>query len=225
MKKKVIKKVIMYILVIGISIAAIIGAINVYIISVGAKNFATLDEIEGTYDCAIVPGARVWENGIVSYMLQDRLDYAYELYAQGTVKKILVSGDHGTKDYDEVNAMRTYLVEKGVKTEDVFMDHAGFDTYSTMARAKLIFEVENAIICTQKYHLYRASYIAERKGINIKAIASDVYISSKLPYFKLREVVSRVKAFWQVEISKPDPMLGEVIPISGDGRITENGKT
>ncbi len=224
-KKSVLKKIIMYILIIGVSIAIIIGAINLYIIAVGGKNFTTLDEIEGEYDCAIVPGAQVWDNGVVSYMLRDRLDYAYELYAQGTVSKILVSGDHGTEGYDEVNAMRAYLMEKGVLIEDIFMDHAGFDTYSTMTRAKVIFEVESAVVCTQKYHLYRSSYIAQKKGIDIKAVACDVYISSKLPYFKLREAASRIKAFWQVEISKPDPMLGDAIPISGDGRITEDGKT
>jgi vancomycin permeability regulator SanA len=212
-----------------ITICLVIGfvtlGINIYIISIGGRYFTTVNDIEGTYDCSIVPGARVWSGGVVSYMLRDRLDYSYKLYEKGAVKKILVSGDHGDKNYDEVNTMRQYLMDKGVPIEDIFMDHAGFDTYSTMTRAKKIFEVESAIVCTQKYHLYRSVYIAKKKGIDIKGISSDVYKSKKLPYYKLREAGARVKAFLQVEITKPDPILGESIPISGDGRITENGKT
>ena len=224
-KKKLIKKIIMYVLIFGLSAVAIVGAINLYIVLVGSINFTVLDEIEGKYDCAIVPGAKVWDDGVVSFMLQDRLDFAYNLYNQGTVKKILVSGDHGQNDYDEANAMREYLLGKGVTIEDIFMDHAGFDTYSTMTRAKEVFEVQSAVICTQKYHLYRAVYIARRKDIDVFGIPCDVYISAKLPYFKLRESAARIKAFWQVEISKPDPILGDKIPITGDGRITEDGKT
>lgn len=212
-----------------ITLCLIIGivtlGINIYVTSIGSKYFTTLDDIDDTYDCAIVPGAKVWSGGVVSYMLQDRLDCALRLYEKGIVEKVLVSGDHGTVNYDEVNTMRQYLVDKGVPIEDVFMDHAGFDTYSTMTRAKKIFEVKSAVICTQKYHLFRAAYIAQKKGIDIKGIPCDVYISKKLPYYKLREAAARIKAFLQVEITKPDPILGESIPISGDGTITENGKT
>ena len=225
MQRRKLKKAIKIILIIGIAFVFIITGINLYIIFLGQKNFTAVDEISGSYDCAIVPGARVWSSGTVSYMLRDRLDFAYTLYEQGTVNKILVSGDHGDTNYDEVNAMRDYLVEKGVSIGDVFMDHAGFDTYATMYRAREIFEVESAVVCTQKYHLYRASYIAARLGIDIKAVASDVYVSKKLPLYKLREWAARVKAFFEVEISKPVPILGETIPISGDGRITEDGKT
>ena len=222
---KAIKKLFITLLFIGIALAVIISSTNIYIMLVGKANFTTIDEIDGKYDCAIVPGAKVGSDGTVSYMLRDRLDFAYELYNKGAVNKILVSGDHGDTNYDEVNAMRQYLLDKDVKIEDIFMDHAGFDTYSTMYRAKEIFEVQSAVICTQKYHLYRASYIAKKLGIVAKGIACDVYISRKLPYYRLREWAARVKAFLEVEIFKPVPILGEAIPISGDGTITENGKT
>lgn len=222
---KSLKKAIKIVFLVAVVLALIIAGINLYIIILGQRNFIQTDEISGEYDCAIVPGAKVWSSGTVSYMLRDRLDFAYKLYEQGSVNKILVSGDHGGADYDEVNAMRQYLFDKGAREEDVFMDHAGFDTYSTMYRAKEIFEVKSAIVCTQKYHLFRASYIAKRLGIDIKGVASDVYVSSKLPYFKLREWAARVKAFLEVEITKPTPILGEAIPITGDGTITENGKT
>ena len=215
----------LYVLVTLVTAIVIAGTMNLFVISVGRKNFTTIDEIKGDYDCAIVFGAKVWSDGVVSYMLRDRLDFAYELYINGIVGKILVSGDHGKDNYDEVNAMRDYLIKKGIHIEDVFMDHAGFDTYSTIYRAIEIFKVKSAVICTQRYHLYRASYIAERMGIYIKAIPSDVYISLRLPYYKLRETAARVKAVLQVEILKTKPILGDAIPISGDGRLIENGKT
>ena len=222
---KYLKKAIKIIFIIGVAFALIITLINSYIMIVGGKGFEELDEISGSYDCAIVLGAKVGPDGTVSYMLRDRLDYAYDLYEKGVVPKILVSGDHGETDYDEVNSMRQYLLDKGAAIEDIFMDHAGFDTYATMYRAKEIFQVEGAVICTQKYHLYRAVYIAKRMGLDAKGVASDVYVSSKLPYFRAREWAARLKAFWEVEISKPTPILGEEIPISGDGTITEDGKT
>ncbi len=222
---KIFKKTIKALLLICISMAVIVVGINVYIMLVGKSNFTTVDEIEGHYDCVIVPGAKVGSDGTVSYMLRDRLDFAYELYQNGSVSKILVSGDHGDTDYDEVNAMRQYLADKGADITDIFMDHAGFDTYSTMYRAKEIFGVKSAVVCTQKYHLYRAAYIAKRLGINMKAIACDVYVSRRLPYYRAREWAARVKAFFEVEILKPVPILGEKIPISGDGTITEDGKT
>ena len=172
---KKFKKAVKIILIIVTAFAFIIAGINTYIIMLGRANFTDMENISGTYDCAIVPGARVWSDGTVSYMLRDRLDYAYNLYEQGTVGKILVSGDHGRTNYDEVNAMRAYLVEKGVNIEDVFMDHAGFDTYATMYRARDIFCVESAVVCTQKYHLYpRVVYRAEAgyryKGHSLRCV-------------------------------------------------------
>ncbi len=222
---KFVKRIIKAIMIFAIAFCLIIGLINLYVVLIGKSDFSSVEDIEEEYDCAIVLGAKVGSDGTPSYMLRDRLDFAFKMYDNGTVPKILVSGDHGTYGYDEVNAMRQYLIEKGVKIEDVFMDHAGFDTYSTMYRAKDIFEVKRAVICTQKYHLYRACYIAKRMGVEVKGLPSDVYVSSKILYFKARECAARIKAFLEVEILKPEPMLGEKIPITGDGRITEDGKT
>ncbi len=222
---KFLKKAVKIIVIIGIAFAILISAINVYIMLMGRAKFTTVGEAADTYDCAIVPGAKVGPDGTVSYMLRDRLDFAYKLYEQGSVEKILVSGDHGATNYDEVNAMRAYLVEKGAAIEDVFMDHAGFDTYDTMYRARDIFQVQSAIVCTQKYHLYRTCYIARRLGIDIAGVPSDVYVSAKLPYFRLREWAARIKAFAEVEILHPTPILGDAIPITGDGQMTEDGKT
>ncbi len=218
------KKLIRLFFFIMLGVCVVIIGINIYVCSIGNKGFTTVDDVEGTYDCAIVPGALVWGN-VPCYMLQDRLDFALKLYQDQKVKKILVSGDHGKDYYDEVNTMKSYLMNQGVKEEDIFMDHAGFDTYSTMVRAKKIFQVESCIITTQKYHLYRAIYLAKKQGLDVKGIPSDVYISRRLPYYKLREAAARIKAVLYAEILKPDPLLGVEIPIDGDGRMTEDGLT
>ena len=112
------------------------------------------------------------------------------------LKKILMSGDHGQEDYDEVNAMKKYAVEKGVAADDVFMDHAGFSTYETMYRARDVFQAKKVIIVTQKYHLYRAVYIARALGLEAYGIASDPRPYSSVVYNNAREFLARVKDFF-----------------------------
>ena len=115
----------------------------------------TADNIEASepYDCILVLGAGVNEDE-PSDMLRDRLDTAIELYNTGIAPKILMSGDHGCEDYDEVNVMKNYAIAKGVPSEDIFMDHAGFSTYESLYRAKAVFGAERVVVVSQKYHLY-----------------------------------------------------------------------
>ncbi|MDD4358685.1 MAG: ElyC/SanA/YdcF family protein, partial [Candidatus Pacebacteria bacterium] len=118
------------------------------------KDISDLEESQ----VALVLGARVY-NDRASDIFKDRLDSAIELYAQKKAKKILVSGDHGTKSYDEVNIAKSYLLSNNIKEEDIFLDHAGFDTYDSLYRAKEVFQINNAIIISQSFHLPRALYI------------------------------------------------------------------
>ena len=222
---KKIMKFLKLILIVGLVVGLISLLLNVYMVQYSKKRIVERGEYHSeTLDCAIVLGASA-RTGKPSLMLRDRLDLAYELYEGGYVNKILVSGDHMYNDYDEANVMKTYLIDLGVAEQDIFMDHAGVDTYSTMIRAKEVFLVESAIICTQKYHLFRAVYIANQIGIDAKGVACDVFISTKLPYFKAREFLARVKDFFCVKIFKPNVLLGDEIPIYGDGRLTEDGLT
>ena len=171
--------------------------------------------------CAIVLGARVYENGTPSPMLADRLETGVRLYELGKVDKLLLSGDHGQTDYDEVNVMLDYVLARGVPDEDVFTDHAGFDTYDTMYRARDVFEVTTALIVTQEFHLSRAVYTARELGLEVTGVVADLR-----PYYDegrnaAREVLARVKAAMQLHITHPGPKyLGPVIPIDGDGRAT-----
>jgi SanA protein len=172
--------------------------------------------------CAIVPGSHVID-GVPSNTLADRLIVAKRLYDAGKVKKILVSGDHGQDNYDEANTMRNYLLDRGVPPEDIFMDHAGFDTYQTMYRAKEVFEVETAIIVTQDFHLPRSLFIASNLGMDVQGVDSALRNYQVGGIYWLREIPATWKAFWQVYITQPLPKyLGDAIPISGDGQSTKD---
>lgn len=171
----------------------------------------------------IVPGCYVDDKGNLSSMLQDRVRSGIALYKAGKVKKILLTGDHSLKTYDEVNSMRSYAEKLGVPPEDLFMDHAGFTTYESMYRARDVFHVKSAIITTQGFHLPRSVYIARRMGLSAVGVNADRLKYDEMTYNLTRETLARVKAFIQVNITRPKPtFLGEVIPITGDGRATHD---
>jgi len=172
-------------------------------------------------DCIIVLGAGVWGDK-PSPMLEDRLLEAIKLYNNKVSPKIIMSGDHGSKDYDEVNIMKKFAIEKGVPSEDIFMDHAGFSTYESIYRAKEVFEANKIVIVTQKYHLYRALYIANQLGIEAYGVNSDPRRYVGEAYRELREILARNKDFFSC-IFKPKPKyLGEAIPVSGSGDLTND---
>ncbi|OGJ56168.1 hypothetical protein A2706_01975 [Candidatus Peribacteria bacterium RIFCSPHIGHO2_01_FULL_51_35] len=173
---------------------------------------------------ALVLGAAVYRNSKVSFFLLDRLESAEELYRAKKVQKIIVSGDHGQPEYNEVSTMRDVLLDRGVPAEDIFMDHAGFDTYDSVYRAKEIFEVENLIIVTQKFHLPRALYIANALDLDAVGLVADrrTYTEEVLLRNVKRESLARVKAFFDVLFRVKPTHLGEKIPITGDGRQTDD---
>jgi SanA protein len=173
-------------------------------------------------DAVIVPGARVYADGSVSVMLADRLDAALAIYRDGTAPRILVSGDHGTPAYDEVNAMARYLEARGVPPEHIFLDHAGFTTYDTLYRARAVFGVGRAIVVTQRFHLTRALFVATALGLPAEGMVADrtPYTTSSLVRSNLRELGARVKAFAEVILHPRPRYLGPVLPIEGDGRVT-----
>lgn len=206
---------------------AVIAAVAVFVpdiivVSSAKDRIITADEaaeLENT-DCVLVLGAGV-RDGSPTPMLRDRLITGISLYESGAAPKIIMSGDHGREDYDEVNVMKSYAVENGVPDSDVFMDHAGFSTYDSIYRAKAVFEADNIIIVTQKYHLYRALYIADKLGVNAVGVSADLDDYSGQLKRDLREIAARDKDFFSC-LFKPEPKyLGEKIPVSGDGNITD----
>jgi len=176
-------------------------------------------------DCILVLGCAVRSNGNPSDMLRDRLTRGVELYQAGAAPKLLMSGDHGRTNYDEVDAMKQFAVDSGISSSDVFMDHAGFSTYESIYRAKEIFQAKKIIIVSQEYHLYRALYIAKEFGLEAYGVSSDYRTYSGQTGRDLREVLARAKDVLSC-IFKPAPTyLGEAIPISGDGDLTNDSSS
>jgi SanA protein len=170
---------------------------------------------------AIVLGARVYADGTPSPMLVDRLETGIKLYKMGKVEKLLLSGDHGQVEYDEVNVMLDYVLARGVPTEDVFTDHAGFDTYDTMYRAIEVFQVRSALIVTQEFHLARSVYTAQELGLDAVGVVADIQPYTDELRNRMREWLARGKAIIQLHITHPEPTyLGPPLPIDGDGRMT-----
>ncbi len=182
------------------------------------KEAAQLENV----DCILVLGCQVKDDGIPSDMLSDRLRRGVELFDAGAAPKLLMSGDHGRTDYNEVGAMKQYAMDSGIASADIFMDHAGFSTYESMYRAKHIFEADKIIIVTQKYHLHRALHIANSLGIEAYGVAADYRTYTGQTARDVREILARVKDFG-TGIFHPKPtFLGNVIPITGDGNLTND---
>lgn len=172
-------------------------------------------------DCILILGAGV-RNNEPSPMLKDRLDEGIALYKEGKTPKIIMSGDHGQEDYDEVNLMKKYAIDKGVPSSDIFMDHAGFSTYESIYRAKEIFQAKKVIIVTQDYHLYRALYIANELGLKAVGFPSNPRSYPGQTMRDIREIAARVKDVFTCMIQPKPTYLGESIPVSGNGDITND---
>ena len=202
---------------------AVFWTVDHHVKQVGVKYIYSAQEVPEA-DTVLVLGAFVYPDGTLSYMLQDRVNVGYELYQQGKAPKIIVSGDHGRKDYDEVNTMKDYIQSQGVPGEDIFMDHAGFSTYESLYRARDIFQVEKVIIVTQEYHLLRAVFIARELGLEAYGVASDRHdYGQVMAVYEGREMMARNKDFWLAKVIKPHPtFLGQVIPVFGDGGATDD---
>ena len=215
---------------IGISLLCLVlaggiltAALNLYVVQKGKQRILSSEEAaELNADCILVLGCGLRADGSPSRMLQDRLDRGIELYQNAAAPKLLMSGDHGQEQYDEVNAMKKTAVEAGVPSSDVFMDHAGFSTYDSMYRAKEVFQAKRVIIVTQRYHLYRALYIAEQIGLEAWGVAAEDVAYAGQSGREVREILARIKDIGYCMI-KPEPTyLGEAIPVTGNGDQTND---
>ena len=217
------KKILIIGIVLIIILFFILIGINFFVICSTSSRIVKSEELkdEENIDAILILGAGIWGNK-PSHMLEDRLLEGIELYNQNISNNIIMSGDHGKVDYDEVNLMKKFAIQKGVLSEDVFMDHAGFSTYESLYRAKEIFGAKKIVIVTQKYHLYRALYVARSLGIDAYGVASNPREYAGQIVRDLREVLARDKDFF-TSIIKPKPTyLGEKISLDGSGDITND---
>lgn len=215
MKCGLLAVVIVLVSVLGINAIMLMGT-SEYIIS--REEAARLEDV----DCILVLGCGVDENGLPKALLTERLEVGIGLYEDGVAPKILMSGDHGTVEYDEVNAMKDYAMNAGVPGSDVFMDHAGFSTYESVYRARDVFAVGKMVIVTQRYHLPRALYAARALGLDAYGVAADGREYPGAVYRGVREVLARCKDFVTAVVQPEPTCLGEVLPVSGDGNVTND---
>ena len=164
---------------------------------------------------AIVFGAGLSKDGSASPVLRDRVETAANLYFAGKVEKLLMSGDNRFVDYNEPGAMLNYAISLGVPSEDIVLDYAGRRTYDTCYRAKHIFQIDEAILVTQRYHLPRALVTCNGLGLKSTGVAADLrnYSDRSQTYWKIREIPATLIAFTDVWLTKPLPVLGQIEPI------------
>ena len=196
-------------------------AINIYMIEYAEPYiYSDISSVPPKFT-VIIPGAKVYKNN-VSHVVRDRIEAGVSCINAEKAQRILISGDHGRKDYDEVNQMRIFAQDNYGVTEDIiFMDHAGFSTYETMYRARDIFCVDNAIVTSQKFHLARCIYIARKLGLDAVAYqAPEITPFSKRLHisWEVREFFARIKSFYLVHTKAKPKFLGEKIPITEDSR-------
>jgi SanA protein len=164
---------------------------------------------------AIVFGAGLTRSGAATPVLVDRVTTAANLYLEGKVEKLLMSGDNRFVNYNEPEAMRQKALSLGVPNEAIALDYAGRRSYDTCYRAKAIFKVDQAILVTQAFHMPRVLYLCNRLGVDSVGVESDlrIYRKSSMLYWNARELPATVAALWDVNIGHPVPVLGDPLPI------------
>lgn len=207
-------------LVVGTLIAVIF--LQVYVNQTSQSHIKSeLEELSPVYT-GIVLGASVRPDKSLSPILRDRMDAALIAYKHKKIQRFLLSGDHGQVDYDEVNAMKTYLNQQGVPDSDIFLDHAGFDTYDSMIRAQSIFKVDKAIVFTQQFHLPRAIYLGRNLGLDLQGYAVDPDNYKPTSHLKRREWLANIKAWTEIHIEQEPTYSGISIPITGNSAATHD---
>ena len=164
---------------------------------------------------AVVFGAGLWRDGSPTPVLRDRVETAARLYFDGKVEKLLMSGTNLVVEYNEPESMRQYALSLGIPDEDIVLDYAGRRTYDTCYRAKAIFQIDAPVLITQAFHLPRAVYTCRSLGMDAIGVTADQrdYRSSSLLYWSLRELPATLSALLEVHILRPEPVLGEPLPI------------
>lgn len=166
---------------------------------------------------AIVFGAGYWPSGL-SHALADRMDTAIALYEAQKVNKLLLTGDNRFVDYNEPAAMARYAEARGVPAGDLVLDYAGRRTYDSCYRAGAIFGVERAILVTQEFHLPRALYTCDRLGLEVVGVEADRRVLVRSQWYEFREVFALARAWLDLNLLKPLPVLGDPIPVDWQQR-------
>lgn len=218
-----LKKLLLIFGLLCLAVAVLFVSVNAHVLRVSSPRLISKEAVGNleNVDCILVLGSSVQPNGTLNRVVRERVDTALTLYESGVSQRLLMSGDHGKVNYDEVNAMKQYCVDKGVNPDVIFLDHAGFNTYDSIYRAKAIFGIQKMIIVSQEYHLYRAVYIANELGIEAYGVPAEQEADTAL-ITNLRESVARVKDYFSCAFHIEPTVLGEPIPISGSAKLSDD---
>jgi SanA protein len=204
-----------------VAIPALIVGVPNAIVLVGAGRAAHDAARAPRAEVALVLGASTYTDGTPTPTLADRLSAGAALYRDRRVDRVLVSGKRGHGFVDQVEVMRRELVRLGVPDRVIFTDHAGFDTWDSMVRARKVYEVRSAIVVTQGWHMPRALWLAKRAGLQAHGLVADRSTTSRQRRgWGLREVFARVKAVADVVTGAKPRFLGPKIPITGSAEAS-----
>lgn len=170
---------------------------------------------------AIIFGAGINRDKPSRY-LKDRLDAGIALYKNNKVDKILLSGDNGRDEHDELTVMKLYCYKNGVDTNKIYVDYAGFDSYSTMYRAKHIFKVDTAILVSQKYHLNRCVYLGNQLGVKSYGYSANRGVYQGYRYYSFREKLSITKSVFDIMRNRKPKYLGKTVDVNGASNYTKD---
>lgn len=219
-------KLIIIVLILFLLFIAANVFINLHVISSTSEQIyspedVSINDSDNTSPQAIIVyGAGIYKDKPTPF-LQERLDTAIDLYKKGLAPKIIMSGDH-TGEHNEPKIMKNYAISQGVSSENIFMDHHGYNSYATTIRAKEVFQVERAIFVTHEYHLYRTLYIANSIGIDAIGVPCDSHKhpSTTTPLWQLREIFGRSKDFFLSKLQPDLHIKGQTIDLDSDGDFT-----
>jgi len=217
MKTKKIIKLLIYASLLGI---IVVLGINLFVKSQTDPVIFSKEKDTPGSKVAIIFGAGINNNKPSKY-LKDRLDAGIELYKNNKIDKILLSGDNGSDEHDELTVMKLYCYQHGVDTNKIYLDYAGFDSYSTLYRSKYIFNIDTAILVSQKYHLNRCINIGNKLGIKSYGFAADKGTYQGYKYASFREYFAVVKSTIDLMIGRKPHFLGEKININGPSNYTK----
>jgi len=167
---------------------------------------------------AIVFGAGYWPGGRLSDALADRMETAIDLYKAGQVNKLLLTGDNRFVDYNEPAVMAEYAQTRGIPPQDLVLDYAGRRTYDSCYRARTIFGIERAVLVTQRFHLPRALFTCGHLGLDVVGVAADRHRYVYAAWYRLRELLALARAWLDVNVLQPLPVLGDPIPVDWNSR-------
>lgn len=198
--KKRFYKLLIVLAFISMFCVAVIAIPNLCMIANGSADSKNVfnNISDDKYDCILVLGAGLRNNGTPSDMLADRLETAIKLYNEGYSDIILLSGDRSGDHYDEVSAMKNYCLERGISSENIFCDNFGFSTYESLYNTSQMQDMNKVIVVTQKYHLYRALYIAEKMELDACGTPADIRSYQSQTFRDIREIFARAKDFYKV---------------------------